>query len=40
MPDIIKQIVDEEIELPGYPFQVSIEYSSQIREQMCGPEIS
>lgn len=23
MPDIIKQIVDEEIELPGYPLQVS-----------------
>ena len=27
MPDIIKQIVDEEIELPGYPLQVSIQYS-------------
>ena len=27
MPDIIKQIVDEEIELPGYPLQVCIQYS-------------
>ena len=27
MPDIIKQIVDEEIELPDYPLQVSIQYS-------------
>ena len=27
MPDIIKQIVDEEIELPGYILQVSIQYS-------------
>ena len=27
MPDIIKQIVDEEIELPGYSLQVSIQYS-------------